>query len=116
MGHAATWSWSPPVMLCHTNRLEGDSAEGKYQCQEEFRVRDSFKKILYLFIFREQEGGGEREGEKHLCERETSICGLGVRTCNSGMCPDWESTSNLSLYRTMPNQATPVRVGEGLFI
>ena len=32
-----------------------------------------FKKIFYLLIFRERGREGEREGEKHECERETSI-------------------------------------------
>ena len=48
-----------------------------------------FKKIFYLFIFRER----GREGER---ERETSMCGClshgshGDLVHNPGMCPDWE--------------------------
>ena len=30
---------------------------------------------VILFIFRERRREGEREGEKHLCVRETSMCG-----------------------------------------
>ena len=54
---------------------------------------------FYLFIFRERGREGERQGEKHQCEKETTICGLSYishvrlnldRACNPGMCPDWE--------------------------
>ena len=53
----------------------------------------------YLFIFRERGREGEREGEKHWCERETSVsCLLSDPwsltrdwTHNLGMCPDQES-------------------------
>ena len=49
-----------------------------------------------LFIFRERTREGEREGEKHQCERETSIRNLLYAPtwgpgCNLGLCPDWES-------------------------
>ena len=53
-----------------------------------------FKK--YLFIFREKGKKGEREGEKLLCGRHTSIRCLshtpnwGVLAYNPGLCPDWE--------------------------
>ena len=57
-------------------------------------------KTYRLIDFRE--GKGERERERNICERETSIqatqsgwpltCALTRdRTCNLGMCPDQES-------------------------
>ena len=36
----------------------------------------NLKKIFHLFIFRERGREGEKEGEKHWCLRETSICCL----------------------------------------
>ena len=59
-------------------------------------------KILftYLFIFREREREGEREGEKRQWERETrSLAHAPTRegTRSQGVCPDQESTRDLSL-------------------
>ena len=54
-----------------------------------------YKDFIYL-LSREREGGGEREGEKHWCERNIDWSPL-VRaptpdqTRNPGTCPDWES-------------------------
>ena len=45
----------------------------------------TYAAIFYLFVFRERGRDGEREGEKHQCERETSIICLLY-----GPCPDWE--------------------------
>ena len=51
-----------------------------------------------LIDFREWEREGEREGDKHQCERETLIGQLPLicdptwdQACNPGMCPDQES-------------------------
>ena len=57
----------------------------------------SFLKRVYLFIFRERGRKGGREGEKHLCVRETSLSCLS-QAGNQGPglqhwhvpCPDWE--------------------------
>ena len=38
-------------------------------------------KRLYLFIFRERQSVGERESEKHWCERETSISCFSYASC-----------------------------------
>ena len=51
----------------------------------------SFFKIIYLFIFREKGGVGEREGEKHQCEVASHVPPSGDLACNPGMCPDWQS-------------------------
>ena len=73
-----------------------------------------------LFIFRERGREGEREGEKHLCERETSShCLLHTPTqdlaCNPGMCPDGNQTGNLLVWRrTTPNLLS--HTSQGLFL
>ena len=36
-----------------------------------FKMTLTFLKSFYLFIFREKGREGEREGEKHRCERKT---------------------------------------------
>ena len=53
---------------------------------------------FYLLIFRERGREGEKEGEKHQCERKISVGCLplvhpptGDRTHNPLMCSDWES-------------------------
>ena len=43
-----------------------------------------FKKRFYLFVFRERRREGEREGEKHQCARETSMCGCLAHTPHWG--------------------------------
>ena len=49
----------------------------------------------YLFIFREKGREGEREGEKHQCEKHWSVASSlspdQDRTCNPGMYPEQES-------------------------
>ena len=61
-----------------------------------------FKSVYFLkfyFRFYRERKGGERKGEKHWCEKETSVFGQGKRntypdkdrTRNPGTCPDWES-------------------------
>ena len=50
-----------------------------------------FKKIFYLFIFRERGREGEREGEKHQCVVASCAPPTGDLVFNPGMCPDWES-------------------------
>ena len=48
---------------------------------------------FYLFIFSIRGRGGEREGEKHECDREKSVAPRMPPTRdlahNSGMCPNW---------------------------
>ena len=75
---------------------------------------------FYLFIFRERGREGEREGEKHQCERQTSI------SCPSHM-PQPETdpatqaraltrnpTGSLSLRQTTPNQLSHTSQGPNL--
>ena len=47
--------------------------------------------LQLFFIYFQREGEGEREGEKHQCERETSHLRPGDLAQNSGIWPDWES-------------------------
>ena len=47
-----------------------------------------FKKIFYLFIFKER----EEEGEKHQCVVAAHAPPTGDLARNPGMCPDWESS------------------------
>ena len=49
-----------------------------------------FKKIFYLFIFREKGREGEREGEKHQCVVVSHAPPTGDPSHNLDMCPDWE--------------------------
>ena len=50
------------------------SSEGQAGCFERF----------YLFIFRQRGREGEREGERHQCDREKH------QSVASHMCPNWE--------------------------
>ena len=45
----------------------------------------------FVYIFRERERTGEREGEKHQCVVASLEPPTRDLTCNPGMCPDWES-------------------------
>ena len=49
------------------------------------------KKRFHLFIFRERERKGERDGEKHPCVVASCAPPTGDLACNPGICPDWES-------------------------
>ena len=49
----------------------------------------SFFKI-YLRIYFEREGKGEREEEKHHCVVASRVPPTGDLACNLGMYPDWE--------------------------
>ena len=61
----------------------------------------------YLFIFRERGSGEEREGEKHRCERETSIgCFSHTPDLGPGRVPSAltrNGTGDLLVCRMMPN-------------
>ena len=76
----------------------------------------NFKDFIYLFL--ERRGKGKREGEKHQCERETSIGSLsygpqlGTQTETQVLALTGNHTSHLSLCRMMPNQ--PRHAGQGL--
>ena len=74
----------------------------------EFKSTSFFKKIVYLFIFKQSGKVGERR-------REISVCGClspvptGDLAHNPGMCPDWESNqwpfgSQASTQSTDPHQ------------
>ena len=54
-------------------------------------VWELFLKIFILFIFRERETEGEREGEKHQCVVASCATPPGDMARDLGMCPDWES-------------------------
>ena len=73
---------------------------------------------FYLCIFRQGGREGEKEGEKHQCERKTSIgCLLHVpqqgTELNPGMSPDWELNWQLfalwdNTQPTEPYQSGPI--------
>ena len=58
-------------------------------------------------IFREKGRKGEKQGEKHTCERETPIHCLShtpqlrTKPCNLGTCPDQELNHNLLVFEMM---------------
>ena len=47
-------------------------------------------KRFYLFILKEMEKEGEREGEEHQCVVSTCVSHTGDLAHNPGMCPDQE--------------------------
>ena len=50
-----------------------------------------FLKQDFIYFFRERGRDGEREGEKHWCERDNvDLLPLRDPACNPGLCPDWE--------------------------
>ena len=51
---------------------------------------------FYLFIFRER---GRGKGEKHQCVVASPAPPTGDLAHNPGMCPDWESTRHLLVFR-----------------
>ena len=67
-------------------------------------------KIFYLFIFRERGGEGEREGENHPCEKESSFswlpympwAGKEPTTQACALTGNW--SSDILLCRRTPNQ------------
>ena len=69
---------------------------------------DSLKKILFLIFW--QEGKGERKGEKHWYERETSIgclsyvLQLGIEPATQACVLTRSQTGDLTLCGTIPNQ------------
>ena len=65
--------------------------------------------FIYLFIFRERGGEGERGGEKHQCAVAFQVPSTGDLACNPGMCPHWKSNrrpcgSQASAQPTEPHQ------------
>ena len=82
--------------------------------------------FIYLFIYRSRGRKGEREGEKHWCERETLIgCILYALsqglTHSPGMCPDQEPNRwPLSLWEEVqpnePHQSGPIQKLYGLWV
>ena len=56
-----------------------------------------FKDFIYLLIFRGRSREGEREGERHQCERETLAASrmppTRDLTHNPVLCPDWASAT-----------------------
>ena len=74
-----------------------------------FQLQVHFKKIFYLFIFRERRREGER-GEKHPCVRETSHTPpTGDLASNPGM------GSDLWICRMMPNPPNHTSQGQVQF-
>ena len=68
-----------------------------------YKQSGHFKKIFYLFIFRERGREGEREGEEHQCVVASHASLAGNLACNPGMCPDWESNLNPLVLRPTLN-------------
>ena len=67
---------------------------------------------FYLFIFREREREGGKEGGKHLWVVASWAPPAGDLAQNPGMCPDWESNwqlcgSQASTQSTEPHQPGP---------
>ena len=56
-----------------------------------FPLTEGFLKIIYLFIFRQREREGERQGDKHQCVVASCAPPTGDLACNPGMCPYGES-------------------------
>ena len=48
------------------------------------------KDFIYLFILRERERAGEKEGEEHQCVVASCVPPARDLARNPGMCPDWE--------------------------
>ena len=66
------------------------------------------KDFIYLFLERGE--GRERERERNMDLLFLVHAPTGDRTCNPGLCPDWESNCDLLLSGRCPtNWATPVR-------
>ena len=57
---------------------QGKTSEFQKQCCVERERLFFFKKIFYLFIFRERRREGEREGEKHQCVVALACPSLGI--------------------------------------
>ena len=87
-----------------------------------------FLKILFLWN-KERSEGGEREGEKHQCDRETSIgylsnAPIGGQACNPGMCPEqesnqqplglWDDTQPTEPHQSGQNHPTFVQSGRAV--
>ena len=60
------------------------SKKFKKCCFTVWPLKCIFLKRFYLFIFRGRGKEGEREGEKHRCVREISMCGWLLHTPNWG--------------------------------
>ena len=71
-----------------------------------------FLKILLIFSKRGREG--EWEGEKHWCERETSVCW--TEHASQACALTGNRTSDLLLCGTMPNQLNHTHQGWKLFL
>ena len=50
-----------------------------------------FKKILFIYFFRERKGGKKRGRETSMCGCLSTAHPTGDLAHNPGMCPDWES-------------------------
>ena len=61
-----------------------------------------FVSRFYSLIFRERRRKGEREGEKHPCDRETLPIAAPISDLphNPGLCPDIESKCRLDTQPT----------------
>ena len=72
-----------------------------------------FEKTLFTFSERGREG--EREEEKHQWAREASIGCLShalTKSCNPGMCPDWESNQQPFTLRDDAPTTEPHQLGQ----
>ena len=66
----------------------------------------------FFFSFRNGKGDRKRSmWERNIGQLLLIHFSTRDQTCNPGMCPDWEWTSNISLCGTMPNQLS--HTGQG---
>ena len=99
------------VLTCYTLEIISIKKCNKIQWQ----ILRIFKKILFLFIFRERGRKGEREGEKHQCVAASCVPPTGDLSCNPGMCPGWESNQRPFDLQAGTQSTEPHQPGLGFF-
>ena len=70
-----------------------------------------FKKILFIFIFKEKGKEGERDREKYQCVVASHVPHTGDQVRNPGMCPNWESTQRPFGSRAGTQSTEPHQLG-----
>ena len=74
-----------------------------------------FKKLFYLFIFRQRGRVGEKGREKHQCVIASHVPRTGDLALNPGMCPDWESNWRPFDLQPSLNPLSYTSQGENIF-